>query len=150
MTAATGSAASSGGLGSLSPLIGAVLGVFALVVIVGVAVAYFRATYVKATIETLKASNDAYSDRIDQLEADAVQCKTRLDASEHENASLRTYVSGTEAIKDLAATMREQHGDLMGRVAAILDQQAAILDRPRRSSPARKATAKKPTTRRSR
>lgn len=86
------------------------LGVLAL------AVAYYRASYAKATIATLKDSNAALTERVEILEDQAERCNKELDRVTAENTNLKSYVAGTEAIALLRQTIENQHHELMQRL----------------------------------
>lgn len=103
-----------------------ILGVLTLVSVVASAVAVARATLAKTTIETLQQSNAALTERVGLLEADNTRQATRLAALQAENTALQTYVSGTDAIKDLAATLArsdvvraDEHHDILAVVQTI-------------------------------
>lgn len=72
-----------------------------LLVIAATVVAFFRANYAKATIETLRDSNTALTARVAELEAEDVRKSTKIEHLESEAVALRSYVSGTEAVREL-------------------------------------------------
>lgn len=107
-------------------VLSAVLGVLTLVSVVASAVAVARATLAKTTIETLTQSNAALTERVGILEGENSRQTTRLAALLAENAALQTYVSGSEAIKELAASMARQehmraseHHDILSAIQTI-------------------------------
>lgn len=78
------------------------IGVLAgLLVIAAVVVAFFRANYAKATIDTLRDSNTALTSRVTELEAENSRQAVKLKHLEDEAEALRGYVSGTEAVRAL-------------------------------------------------
>jgi hypothetical protein len=115
-------------------VIGAILGILGLV---GAGIAVLRSSYMKATVDTLKESNAALTERNTQLDRATAECSARMDALERENANLRTYVSGTDAIKSLGEQMAQQHVQQMQKFGEILD----TVQRSRRATPAKKNTA---------
>lgn len=62
------------------------------------AVAYFRASYAKATIDTLKDNNDALDKRVDILEKELSEEKVKTEALREENRLLRTLVPAEETL----------------------------------------------------
>lgn len=140
-------------LSSLSPVIGFFGAILALVGIVGAAFAYFKAAYARGTIETLKDSNAALIEKVDILEGASVECTTRLQAVEAENATLRTVVSGSDAIHTLARQIADQHAEVMARVTEVFETIAAHVAITEHAithrAPAKKTAARKTTTRRS-
>lgn len=109
-----------------SALLSVVLGVLTLVSVVASAVAVARATLAKTTIDTLRSSNDALVERVGLLEADNVRQATRLAALTAENLALQTYVNGTDAVKDLGATLalsdharQTEHHDILAAVQML-------------------------------
>lgn len=111
-------------------LLSAFLGVLALVAVVASAVAVSRANMSKTTIEEQDKLVKALTGRATFLEAEVERLNTRVDGLTAENAALQTYVSGTDAVKELAAAMGKQnliitreHHDILASVHA----QAEIL-----------------------
>jgi hypothetical protein len=111
---------------NLPSIISAILALLALVAVVGSAVAVARVNLSKATIETLKASNDALSERVGILVEQGVTAEKRLAAVESENAVLRTLNNGAEAVNILGSTLsksvedaRLDHRDILAVVEAI-------------------------------
>ena len=103
-----------------------VLGVIAgLLVAAATVVAFFRTQYAKATIETLRDSNDALKARVDELEAENGRQATKLAHLEAEAADLRSYVSGTEAIARLEQQMADHHVAVMDELRLIARAVAA-------------------------
>lgn len=96
-------------------------------------VAMAKANFAKTTIATQKDSNEALKERVQILESEVVRLETqdslregRIRALETENATLRTYVSGTEAIKELALTLAAsdrvragEHHDILAAIQLI-------------------------------
>ena len=97
-----------------------ILGVIAgLLVAAATVVAFFRTQYAKATIETLRDSNDALKARVDELEAENGRQAVKLKHLEDEAADLRSYVSGTEAIARLEQQLADHHLEAMSTMARI-------------------------------
>lgn len=82
--------------------LGLILGLLTLVSVVASAVAVARATLAKTTIETLKENNDALSARVGLLEQENGRQAAQVVSLLAENASLQSYVSGADAVKELA------------------------------------------------
>lgn len=79
-------------------------------------VAYFRASYAKATIETLKENNSALSDRVDILETENKGLQIKVEAVKQENMLLRTLVPAEETLGTILLTLQElseQHRDIL-------------------------------------
>ncbi len=72
-----------------------------LLVTAATVVAFYRSSYARATIETLRDSNEALTERVKELEAENQRQGQKLAHLEQEAADLRTYVSGTEAVRTL-------------------------------------------------
>jgi hypothetical protein len=119
------------------------VGLLAIIALLGGAVAYFRQSYAKATIETLRENNAALTDRVSVLEGEGTRCATRLTAVESENTQLRTFVSGADAIKTLAESIAGQHSELMVRLTEIAEavQAHILVDHARPPRPPRKRAA---------
>lgn len=94
------------GLTAALSTIGVLVG---LLVVAATVVAFFRANYAKATIETLRDSNTALTARVVELEAEDARKSTKLAHLEQEAADLRSYVSGTEAVARLEQQMADHH-----------------------------------------
>lgn len=92
-------------------IIGVLLGVIAAVAF---AMMYFRGSYAKATIETLKQNNDALIERVDLLDDRANECAARADVLERENEMLKRMVTGADAIK----TLQEAVSHMAGAISA--------------------------------
>lgn len=118
---------------------------FGIIALVAAAVAVFRANYMKATIDTLKESNAALSDRNDQLDRDIAECQKQLATLKAENHALQNYVSGTEAIHELGHQLKEQHTEAMVRWAEVAEtvNSVVLLTEHERAKPTRRAPAKK-------
>jgi septal ring factor EnvC (AmiA/AmiB activator) len=113
--------------------IGGIVGIaLALIGAVAVAVSYYRASYSRATIDTLKDSNAALTERVELLEDDMERCSSALVAMTSERDNLRSYVAGTEAINALAVTITEQHLALMRKLEAATRDGRAQPRRPAR------------------
>lgn len=109
------------------------LGVLAgLLVIAAAAVAYFRASYARATIETLRDSNNALTGRVTELEASEARLIVRCDAQEQELRNLRTYVSGTEAVHALELKVDAYHGELLDHRRELIGRLDRLAGRPAR------------------
>lgn len=113
--------------------------IFVLVATVTAAVAVARASLVKSTIETLRASNDALNERVEILMSDARSLNVRCDALENENRVLRNLKSGAEAVERLGAQLiesvdqaRHDHHDILAMIeattASITSGQQLLLD----------------------
>lgn len=106
---AAAAAAGLSGIGAVLAVLGALAG---MLVIAASVVAYFKASYARATIETLRDSNTALTSRVAELEADNTRLKTEAAAQKQELANLRTYVSGTEAVHALEVKVDAYHKEL--------------------------------------
>jgi molecular chaperone GrpE (heat shock protein) len=106
----------------------AVLGVAALVAIVASVVAYLRANLAKTTIETLEASNRAFSERVTQLESENGRVLERMAALEAENHTLRSIVTGVDQLKRLAQDMAGYHEGLSRENQQIITVAAGVHD----------------------
>ena len=95
----------------VSNTLGIVLGLLTLIALVASSVAVARASLSKSTIEVLKGSNEALTERVALLEQDNTRQATQLAALKAENSALQTYVSGTDAIKNLAVGLAKQDTD---------------------------------------
>jgi molecular chaperone GrpE (heat shock protein) len=117
----------------------AVLGVFALVAVVASVVAYLRANLAKTTIETLEASNRAFSERVTQLEAENSRVAEKLAALEAENATLRSIVTGVDQLKrmsqDMAAYRAELGRDHQQILTTVAGAHDLLLELLKRSNP---------------
>lgn len=109
-----------------SAVLSLVLGGLTLVAVVASAVAVARATLAKTTIETLKQNNEALAARVDLLEEENERQATRLSALQSENTALQSYVSGTDAIKEVAAMLAKadtaratEHHEILASVQAV-------------------------------
>lgn len=109
-----------------SAVLSLILGALTLVAVVASAVAVARATLAKTTIETLKQNNDALAARVDLLEEENARQATRLAALQSENTALQSYVSGTDAIKEVAAMIAKadiarstEHHEILAAVQAM-------------------------------
>lgn len=81
------------------------------------AVAYFRASYAKATIDTLRDSNAALTERVGLLELEVTTEKTKTEALREENRLLRTLVPAEETLGVILQCLEE-----------LADQQRIIID----------------------
>lgn len=102
-------------------------GILTVLSLLAAALAYTRSQYAKATIEVLKESNGALTERVRLLEEDSEHCQTKLALLENENNNLRTYVSGAEAVQVLAAQLKQQHTEQIVRLAEISEGFSAHL-----------------------
>lgn len=93
-------------------LLGVLGGLLGLVLVVATVVAYFRASLAKATIETLKDSNSALTDRVAILEAEQERQKVRTESLERENATLREAVSGKADVAEILALITHHHNEV--------------------------------------
>lgn len=136
-------AASEGGtlLGTFGGGVSLVLGLFALVALVCALVAFARVSLTKSTVEVLSESNRALTERLDIMESE----KTRQDAEmtimkaklvkvEGENATLRSLVTGTEAIQRLGElvlqetqTRQREHHDILASIQTTAEVIVALL-----------------------
>lgn len=90
--------------------------IFTIATAAAAAVAYFRASYAKATIETLKENNDALTNRVTILESDLKAANVKVAAVEQENILLRTLVPAEETLGVILVTLQElhaQHRDML-------------------------------------
>lgn len=71
------------------------------------AVAYFRASYAKATIDTLRDSNQALAERVGLLELEVTAEKAKTEALREENRLLRTLVPAEETLGVILQTLQE-------------------------------------------
>lgn len=116
----------------LGPLVGVVGGLLVLLAGAASVVAYFRASYARATIETLRDSNLALTGRVGELEASEDRLRIRCDALEREAVNLRSYVSGTEAVNALAAKIDSYQGELHEHRREVLARLDRLTGRPPR------------------
>lgn len=89
---------------------------FTIATAAAAAVAYFRASYAKATIETLEKNNSALTDRVTILERDLAAANVKVAAVEQENVLLRTLVPAEETLGVILVTLQElhaQHRDML-------------------------------------
>ena len=114
-------------------VISIILGVVALVAAAAAVAAVFKANLVKSTIEQQEKLIKALGDRVGFLETEDVRrnaelttWKAKVDALQVENQTLQTYVSGTDAIRALAACLAEndkarqaEHHDITDLILAI-------------------------------
>lgn len=110
------------GVSGWSALLGLLAALFGLLVIVAAAVAYFRASFARATIETLRDSNVALTARVSELEADNLRIKAENEAQKQELGALRTYVSGTEAVHALEGKVDGYQQELRTHRQELLDR----------------------------
>lgn len=108
--------------------------IIAVIGALGAAGAYFRVSYMKATVQTQKETIEAQSQRIDEYEQgqhDRDRQITDLQAKVHsldnENHTLRGVISGREAIKELADLVKAQHAEIHEELVAAREGQKAIL-----------------------
>ena len=102
-----------GGLTAALSTVGVLVG---LLVIAATVVAFFRANYAKATIDTLRDSNTALTGRVAELEAENSRQAGKIRHLEEEAVSLRSYVSGTEAVARLEQQMADHHLEVVTRL----------------------------------
>lgn len=103
----------SSGIQQVASLFGIIGGAIALVGVTAIALFYFRSSYSKATIDSLKENNQALTERVGLVEAEAERCTTRCTALEQENSTLRALVTGRSAIEALELTLRDVHHEAM-------------------------------------
>jgi predicted RNase H-like nuclease (RuvC/YqgF family) len=116
-------------MGSLGAILTILGGLAALLVIAAVAVAFYRASYARATIETLRESNNALTNRVSELEASEGRLKLRCDSLEREAVSLRGYVSGTEAVRELEKKVEAYHGELLAHRRELISRLDKLVER---------------------
>lgn len=107
-------------------VIGIILGVFAVLSAVASVAAFFKANLSQKIIETLKESNAALTERVTLLEGENTRDKAQIRSLLAENAALQTYVSGTEAVKELAQIVgsadkarADEHHDIIAAIQAL-------------------------------
>ena len=93
-------------------VISIILGVIAIVSAAAAIAAVLKSNLVKSTIEQQEKLIKALTDRVDFLEtedrrrsAELIGYKSKIEALEVENQTLQTYVSGTDAIRNLAVSL---------------------------------------------
>lgn len=89
------------------------LSVLGVVLAASTAVAYFRAGLAKATIETLRESNDALTARNGELDAVIMRLETRLSALERENEVLRSALGGKADVERVVEVVEHHHEEVM-------------------------------------
>lgn len=119
-------------MGTLSLALTVLGGLLGLVIAVASLVAYFKASYARATIETLRDSNNALTGRVAELEASEARLMIRCDALEREAVNLRGYVSGTEAVRALEAKVDAYHGELQEHRRELIGRLDRLTARPAR------------------
>lgn len=92
-------------------------------------VAYFRASYAKATIETLKENNSALTSRVDILESDLKAAKVKVTAVEQENKLLRTLVPAEETLGTILLTLQELFEQNKQIISLIFDRPSSARTR---------------------
>lgn len=107
-------------------VVGIILGVFAILSAVASVAAFFKANLSQKIIETLKESNAALTERVRILEDESTRDKAQIRALVAENAALQTYVSGTEAVKELALVVGQadkarttEHHDILAAIQTL-------------------------------
>lgn len=110
----------------MSGVIGVILGVFAILSMVASVAAFFKANLSQKIIDTLKESNAALTERVRILEDQGNRDTARITALVAENVALQNYVSGTEAIQELAGALAKvdvaraaEHHDIMAAIQTI-------------------------------
>lgn len=91
-----------------------VLGIAALVASTA---AYFKVSFVKATIDTLKENNEALASRTAILESENARLKARVLDLETENTTLRSIATGEVAIRDGFAGLHLLIQELADRIS---------------------------------
>jgi hypothetical protein len=119
---AAAAAAAASGLGPVAVVLTILAGLAALLVVLAAAVAYYRASYARATIETLRDSNAALTDRVIVLEASETRLTAENTAQKQELVNLRTYVSGTEAVHALGTKVDAYHQELTTHRRDLVDR----------------------------
>jgi hypothetical protein len=111
------------GLTAALSTIGVLVG---LLVVAATVVAFFRANYAKATIDTLRDSNTALTERVKELEAENGRQAVKIAHLEDEAVALRSYVSGTEAVARLEQKFDHYHGELTEHRGVVTERLDAI------------------------
>lgn len=119
---------------NVSAIIGVALAVVGLIAAAAAGVAYYRAAYAKATLETYRNDNEALSSRVGHLEDQVAVLEkqhhadeTRIKAIESENATLKNVIGATAAIAEMTGTMNSQYVNLGGRLDRIEDVMGQVL-----------------------
>lgn len=94
-----------------------------LLVVAAVAVAYFRASYAKATIETLKEDNEALRNRVETLEEEDRTKQTKIEHLRQENEALRDLVTNRVEIDTLTIQLQHHHTQAL----ALLEENRSLL-----------------------
>lgn len=87
-------------------------GVFGVVLVVATVVAYFRASLARATIDTLKESNAALTERVAMLEQEQGRTKLEMESLKRENDVLREAVSGKADVAEILALITHHHQEV--------------------------------------
>lgn len=106
---------------TFTTVVGLIGGVFGIVLAVATVVAYFRVAVSKATIDTLKESNAALTERVTILERDQIAINTRNTTLLAENGILRDALSGKADTAALASAI-EAHHKSVGKVFDRADE----------------------------
>lgn len=104
-----------------------VAGIFGIVALVGVIVAYFRVNLSQATIDTLKESNAALTARNGELDSELLDIKARVGALERENESLRSALDGKADVERIAVLVEHHHEDVMADRRMFQDRFTAAM-----------------------
>ena len=109
-------------------MLGVLGGVLGFVLVVATVVAYFRASLAKATIDTLKDSNAALTERVSILERETTAMRVQTEALTRENNVLREAVSGKADVAEILALITHHHSEVtMARHATDEQMAAAFL-----------------------
>lgn len=106
---------------NLGSILGVIGSLFAVVLVVATVVAYFRASLAKATIDTLRDSNNALQERVTILESETEKMKVKTESLQRENGILREAVSGKADILQIVQLLENHHNTVMDR-KAVLDR----------------------------
>lgn len=108
---------------------GTVLAVIGLAAAFGAAYVYATGSKAKGLIELYKAEMEAQKARGDRIEDECKRTTERVAALEAANGILAQTVSGTVAVRELEATVKTQHAEMMGLFTSFLHRQAEIMEK---------------------
>jgi hypothetical protein len=109
---------------------------FGFVVIAAAVVAYYRSSLAKATIDTLKESNGALTERVGLLEVDSERKTEQIRTLKAENETLRNVVTGIDFLKRISTDLnaynearKAEHDQILTSVASVHDLTLELLKR---------------------
>lgn len=92
---------------------------FGLIGLLAGLVAFARASYAKSTIDTLKESNAALTERVDMLESERTHYKGVADTKTAEVAVLERALSGRDDITRLESELQSHREVLLARLQSM-------------------------------